>query len=222
MPTTMGLSVVAMRVLPPFGKLAVTVIPARMAKGVSATLPLPTGRWNDSTSSLGLLFLRSRLVRLVRDILGIAAPDVGITCALDARFFAADRVRDPLGLLDWPLAHTHLFALNGLLLDRDLLITHRDAVGLAIPNRLIGRLARTGTTLDIHFLVGDRPIHALLLAHHVFAQACLPCLDGLLLGTQLLLAQSDALLALRLGLPHACASGAGVVGLLRARTSSAG
>src|SRR6266516_5194078 len=148
--------------------------------------------------------------RLTLSIFHITTLDVDIPCALDMGFFAADGVGDLLGLLDGPLAHCHLFAHVRLFLDRHLLLTHRDAVGLPLANRLISRLARTGTALEVDFPAGERHIDALFLGHHVFTQAGLTRLDRLLLGTKLLLTQLELLLALCPGLILGASSGSRV------------
>src|SRR5205085_3912487 len=106
---------------------------------------------------------------------------------LDVGFFAPDGIGDPLGILGLSLANSDLALLDRLLVSGHLFLADRDAVGLTLADRLIGWLAGAGAALDVYFLVGDGHVHRLLLAHHVFTQACLSCLHRLLLHAQLLL-----------------------------------
>src|SRR5438309_8413485 len=87
----------------------------------------------------------SFLLQFLLLVVNVAIPNVGIitlnihiALAFDASLFSANRVRNPLGILDLPLAEGNLFSHYRLLINRYLLLTNRNPVGFAFTYWRIG------------------------------------------------------------------------------------
>src|SRR5207302_9885317 len=108
--------------------------------------------------------------------IGIVTLNIHIALVLDASLFSANRVRNPLRILDLPLAEGNLFSHYRLLINRHLLLANRNPVGLAFTYWRIGWLARSRMALDDHLFTVNRHIERLLFRNHIFAQANCACL----------------------------------------------
>src|ERR1051326_194596 len=153
-----------------------------------------------SHSPLLLPYFYSLWFRLTLSILHVATLNVDIPCALDVSFFPLNRVRDLLGILHLAFAKRNLFPDHRLFLDRHLLLTHGNAVGLPLADGLIRGLARTRAALYVDFFAGDWHIKRLLLSSHLFTDAHLTRLYWLLTGSKLFFTQLDAVSTLCIGL----------------------
>src|SRR5581483_11591376 len=112
---------------------------------------------------------------------------MNVSGTINVCFFMADGITHLLSVLNGALADGDFSCDDRLFGDVHLFPAHGNADRFVLTDRGIRDLTRSWTTLDIHFLMGNRNVNIFLFGDDLFMQIHLSCLDRLLIDLELLL-----------------------------------